>query len=115
MTSRIVALAVDLGGTKVEAGLVDDAGTVIEGSRHREPTGNTSDSNTLAAAVTRAVLGALATLPDGATLIGAGIGSAGPVNTPIGAVSPLNIPAWRNYPLRDLVSALVPGLPVTLR
>jgi len=115
MTSRTVALAVDLGGTKVEAGLVDDAGAVIEGSRHREPTGSTSDSDTLAAAVTRAVLGALAALPDGATLVGAGIGSAGPVNTPIGAVSPLNIPAWRDYPLRALVASLVPGLPVTLR
>jgi glucokinase len=115
MTSRTVALAVDLGGTKVEAGLVDDAGVVIEGSRHREPTGNSADSATLAAAVTRAVLAALAALPEGAVLVGAGIGSAGPVNTPLGAVSPLNIPAWRDYPLRDLVSALVPGLPVTLR
>lgn len=116
MTPRTVALAVDLGGTKVETGLVDDAGAVVEGSRFREPTGNTSDSATLEAAVSRAVVSALAALPADATLIGAGIGSAGPVNVPLGAVSPLNIPAWRDYPLRARVASLVPvGLPVTMR
>jgi glucokinase len=32
-----------------------------------------------------------------------------------GLVSPLNLPAWRDYPLREQVAALVPGVPVTLR
>ncbi|MDX2026562.1 ROK family protein, partial [Microcella sp.] len=48
-------------------------------------------------------------------LLGVGIGSAGPIAGTTGDVSPLNLPAWRNYPLGDLVAELVPGLPVTLR
>ena len=116
MIDRTVALAVDLGGTKVETALVDDTGALLEGSRHRRPTGNASPSPVLEAAVTEAVQAALAALPAWASLRGVGIGSAGPINVAIGAVSPLNIPAWRDYPLRDLVASLVPaGTPVTLR
>ena len=39
-----VALAIDLGGTKVEAGLVTADGTVVASSRHRRPTGPDSSS-----------------------------------------------------------------------
>ncbi|WP_439565687.1 ROK family protein [Microcella sp.] len=109
------ALAVDLGGTKVEAALVDETGALLAGSRHRRPTGASSTSDELAAAVTDAVRDALATLPDGATLLGAGIGSAGPIAGTTGDVSPLNLGAWRDYPLGALVEQQVTGLPVTLR
>lgn len=109
------ALAVDLGGTKVEAALVDSTGTLFVGSRHRRPTGLTSTSDQLAAAVVDAVQDALAALPADATLLGAGIGSAGPIAGTTGDVSPLNLAAWRNYPLGTLVAEQVPGLPVTLR
>lgn len=109
------ALAVDLGGTKVEAALVDHRGTLLAGSRHRRPTGASSTSEQLAAAVTEAVRDALAALPDGATLLGAGIGSAGPIAGTTGDVSPLNLGAWRNYPLGGLVAEQLPDLPVTLR
>lgn len=114
------ALAVDLGGTKVEAALVDATGTVLATSRHRRPTGASSTSEQLAAAVTEAVRDALATLPADATLLGAGIGSAGPIAGTTGDVSPLNLPAWRGYPLGGLVAATLdtagfPGRPVTLR
>ncbi|WP_223848826.1 ROK family protein [Microbacterium hominis] len=34
-----LALAIDLGGTKIEAALVDDDGAIVEGSRRRTPTG----------------------------------------------------------------------------
>ena len=109
------ALAVDLGGTKVEAALVYPSGSLLDGSRHRRPTGATSTSEQLAAAVTEAVRDALAALPAGATLLGAGIGSAGPIAGTTGDVSPLNLGAWRDYPLGALVGRQVPDLPVTLR
>jgi glucokinase len=116
MTAPSFALALDLGGTKVEAGLVDDTGVVLESSRVRMPTGAASSSAALEAAVATVVTQALAALPRTAELIGAGVGSAGPINRVLDAVSPLNIPAWRDYPLRDLVASLVPGaLPTTLR
>jgi glucokinase len=45
-----------------------------------------------------------------------GIGSAGPIDLPHGAVSPVNIPAWRDFPLVRLVAEhpAVAGRPVTL-
>lgn len=113
--SHAWVLAVDLGGTKVEAALVDDGGAVLTGSRHRAPTGRTASSEELAAAVRQVVAGALASTPDGMAVIGAGIGSAGPIRVSDGLVSPLNLPAWRDFPLRDLVAELVPSVPVVLR
>lgn len=110
-----LALAIDLGGTKVEAALVDDHGTVLPATRFRAPTGASSTSEALTDAVDSVARSAVATLPAGATLVGAGIGSAGPVNVTAGLVSPLNIPAWRDYPLRAQLEALVPHVPVRLQ
>lgn len=109
------ALAVDLGGTKVEAALIDPEGTVLPGSRFRAPTGADQDSDGLAASVDEVVALSSAALPGGASLLGAGIGSAGPVNEAEGRVSPLNLPVWREYPLRAQVEAALPEVPVTLR
>ena len=113
MTS--LALAVDLGGTKVEAGIVDAEGRILDGSRHRALTGRASTSEQLAASVTSVVEQAAAALPPGDSFAGIGIGSAGPIDVQAGRVSPLNLPAWRGYPLRDLVMGLAPGVPATLR
>jgi len=112
---RSLALAVDFGGTKVEAALVDDRGRLVPGTRHRSATGATASSNELEAAVGQVVSAARASLPDHAWLVGVGVGSAGPVDVATGQVSPLNVPVWRGHPLRDLVAGLVPEAPVTLR
>ena len=109
------ALAVDLGGTKVEAALVDETGAVLAASRHRSPTGPLKTADELAAAVESVVTRARASLPAGAPLLGVGIGTAGPITVETGTVSPLNLPAWRDYPFRDFVAALVPEAPVRLR
>lgn len=100
-------LAVDFGGTKVEAALVD-GGRLIEGTRTRHPTGPDRTAAELDAAVAEVVRGALG----GRTVTRAGIGSAGPVDTVRGLASPLNVPAWRDHPIRDVVAALVPGAEV---
>ena len=60
-----VALAVDFGGTKVEAALVDADGQVLASSRQRRPTGVGSTSDELAAAVVNVATRALAALPAG--------------------------------------------------
>jgi glucokinase len=108
-------LAVDLGGTKIEAALVDADGTLAPGSRFRAPTGRESDSAALEASAASVVEQAVAAMPEGGSLIGVGIGSAGPITVAQGLVSPLNLPAWRDYPLRALDERLVPGVPVVLR
>lgn len=111
-----LALAVDLGGTKVEAALVDDDGALLARSRFREATGPRKSSAELADAVTMVVRRALESVPAGGSVTGVGIGAAGPVVEDAGLVSPLNLPAWRDYPLLEQVVSLVPqGLPVTLR
>lgn len=102
-----VALAVDFGGTKVEAALVDDQGKILTGSRFRAQTGRVSTTTELESSVTQVVNDALAAIPDGVSMIGVGIGSAGPIDRVNGLVSPLNVPQWRDYPLRDLVRAAV--------
>jgi glucokinase len=43
----------------------------------------------------------------GGKVVVVGIGSAGPIETDCATVSPLNIPAWRRFPLREAVQDLV--------
>ena len=114
MTSRTLALAVDLGGTKVEAAVVDDSGLVLPETRFRAPTGPGRSSEELAENVTLVVDQAVSALPAGLRLSGVGIGSAGPLIEADGLVSPLNLPVWRDFPLRELVASRV-DVPVQLR
>src|SRR3954462_4161294 len=102
-----LALAVDLGGTKVEAALVDADGVVLPGGRSRAATGPTATRQEIADAITAVATAALTAVPEGARLVGAGIGSAGPVDIPAGRVAPLNLPAFHDHPIVDLVRPLV--------
>lgn len=123
--SATFAIAVDIGGTKVEAALVDEHGAVLAESRHRAPTGRSQSAEQLAESVRTALRGVLALLAGPQPLIdpqsvrGVGIGAAGPINLAAARVSPLNLPVWDDYPLRQLVAEtvhpVVPGIPVTLR
>ena len=114
MPSDLV-LAVDLGGTKVESALVDASGRIIGGSRFRRPTGACSDSDQLSRSVTEVGAGAIGAVMPGTTLLGIGIGAAGPIRQDDGLVSPLNLPAWRDFPLTELVARAAPDHDVTLR
>jgi glucokinase len=49
---------------------------------------------------------------DGPPVAGVGVGCAGPMEWPAGVVSPLNIPAWREFPLRDKLLEHFPDVPV---
>ncbi|WP_158863247.1 ROK family protein [Leifsonia sp. AG29] len=116
--STPLALAVDFGGTKVEAALVDADGRLIAGSRHRRPTGRTATVADLESSVSGVVRDAVAALPPDAVIVGVGIGCAGPIDRKRGLVSPLNVPDWRDYPLRDYIGSVARDhgldVPVTL-
>lgn len=109
-----LALAVDIGGTKVEAALVTPGGTLVEGSRRRAPTGRERSTVDLDASLATVVRATLEAVPEGARVTGAGVGSAGPVSLPAGEISPLNLPGWREHPIGDRVAQLS-GLPTTVR
>jgi glucokinase len=96
-------LAIDIGGTKMAAAIVDDDGTVVR--RDRTPTG-ADPWPSFEAMLDRLV---------GDTRVdGVGIGCGGPMTWPVGEVSPLNIPAWRDFPLRARLAEKYPGVPVRL-
>ncbi|MET0898940.1 MAG: ROK family protein [Mycobacterium sp.] len=101
-------LALDIGGTKIAAGVVSDDGVLL--STHTEPTPPRGDAEDVWAVVERLIVVATADT----AVSGVGIASAGPVDLPTGTVSPINIRAWSDFPLRDRVSAVLPGLPVRL-
>jgi glucokinase len=98
-----LALAVDLGGTKVEAALVDEQGELLAGSRSRQPTGSGATVEALTRSVDAVVRAALAAMPADATLVGAGVGSAGPINVQAGSVAPLNLDGAQDFRIRDVV------------
>ncbi|MFR9675683.1 ROK family protein [Streptomyces sp. TR06-5] len=109
-TPDLVA-ALDIGGTKIAGALVDGAGRVAV--RALRPTPQHGDGGTVMAAVTE-VLRELARSPLWEQADAVGIGSAGPVNAATGTVRPVNIPAWRDYPLVEEVRRTTGDLPVTL-
>lgn len=103
--------ALDIGGTKIAGALVDDAGTLV--LRAQRPTPAQRSAAELMAAVA-SVIDELAAHPMWDEMTCLGIASAGPVDTAAGTVSPVNIPAWRHFPLVAEVAAH-PRLPVGLR
>jgi glucokinase len=113
-----VALALDFGGTKVESALVDATGALLPSTRFRAPTGPTATSDELWESVASVLGSAVDALGD-RPLAGVGIGTAGPIDERAGLVSPLNVPQWRGFPLRDRVVAWLRDrarpVPVTLR
>ena len=103
-------LALDVGGTKIAAGLVDAEGRLLH--QNRQPTPRGGDTDEVWAAAERTI--ATAMEQAGGAVAGVGISSAGPISVPDGTVSPVNIGAWRGFPIRDRVAAAVPGVPVRL-
>ena len=91
-----ITLALDIGGTKMAAGLVDAAGTVLVHDRVDTPPDG--DAETLwgsVLSVVDSVLSSPAAVPYDAV----GIGCGGPMQWPAGLVSPINIHGWRDFPL----------------
>jgi glucokinase len=103
-----VTLALDIGGTKIAAGLVDVEGTLVHHAKLPTPDG---DAEAVWTVVDTLVTEALAEA--GGRLRGVGIASAGPIDLPAGTVSPINITEWQGFPIVERVSTLTGG-PVRL-
>jgi len=110
-------LAIDIGGTKLAAGVVDGTGQVLESLRTPTPAVAVADEKPArqGESIFQALLGLIRRLPAGPAGFSAiGVGCGGPMSWPVGEVSPLNIPSWRGYPLRERLREEFPGLPVRL-
>ena len=102
-----VALALDIGGTKIAAGLVAN-GSLVHQAKLPTPDG---DAEAVWTVVDTLVTEALAEA--GGHVRGVGIASAGPIDLPAGTVSPINMTEWQDFPIVERVSTLT-GAPVRL-
>ncbi len=100
-------LAVDIGGTKIAASLVDTAGHLL--TRSAAATPDAADPE----AVFGALAGVVRLAVGGSTVppVACGVGCGGPMEDEGETVSPLNIRAWRRFPLRRRLADLL-GIPV---
>ncbi|MGI8809634.1 MAG: ROK family protein [Acidimicrobiales bacterium] len=97
-----LALAVDIGGTKLAAGLVTDDGEVV--TTATAP--SRADDGEALFSVLLALVDAVGYVPErrgrgNGEVVVCGVGCGGPMAAGGETVSPLNIPAWRDFPLRS--------------
>lgn len=109
-----LAAGVDLGGTKIRAGIVDSDGNV-RGEAVTTPTGAGEPPAVIVGNILRAI--DAATESAGVSrgdLVGVGIGSPGPLDLDAGVVlEPRNLPTLHHFPLRRELAAAA-DLPVEL-
>ncbi|MEZ0068264.1 glucokinase [Streptacidiphilus sp. MAP12-20] len=96
--------AIDIGGTKVAGGLVGADGA-LHHQVERPTRAGSGDADEVFAAVAE-VVALLAADPRWADVDRVGVGSAGPVDIALGTVSPVNIGAWRDFPIVERVRGL---------
>src|SRR5437763_371598 len=103
-----VTLALDIGGTKIAAALVDAEGSLVHQAKLPTPDGDAEAVWTVVDTLVTEVLAQAR-----GRVRGVGISSAGPIDLPKGTVSPINIIEWQRFPIVERVSTLT-GAPVGL-
>ena len=101
-------LAVDVGGTKLAAGVVDESGTLLRRTQVATPAGAGAGPEVLFQAL-RSVIDEVRVGGE----VACGVGSGGPMSRGGEEVSPLTIPGWRSFPLRRRLAEAT-GLSTTL-
>ncbi|HKF32834.1 MAG TPA: ROK family glucokinase [Jatrophihabitantaceae bacterium] len=101
-----LAIGVDIGGTKVAAGVVDDEGRVIDTERRRTPSNDVDETEQVIAEV-------VDDLVKRHDVVAVGIGAAGWISNDRATVLFSPHLAWRNEPLRDALADRI-GQPVTV-
>ena len=108
-----LAIGVDIGGTKVAAGLVDESGTILHRTRRDTP-GRSSSPRVVEDTIVDAVDELLGRADQDGRSVGAvGIGAAGFVGADRATVVFAPHLSWRDEPLRDSLSRRI-GRPITV-
>lgn len=104
-------LAIDIGGTKFAAGIVSAKGELLDRARVEveRDVGPESHYTSLANMVSE--LTGRVEDGNGVRIRAVGVGAAGPAERNLESISPVNIPAWRGFPLRRRLADLT-ELPV---
>lgn len=103
MSERV--LAIDVGGTKIALAVVDAGGAVL--AEDVRPTLPGDDPLAVLAPLLAGIRTLAPALAEVDPPLRVGIASAGPIDGPGGTVSPVNIGAWRDFPLVEHVRAEV--------
>src|SRR5437016_8018433 len=99
-TARGTIVGVDVGGTKVAAGLVNAAGEILSQQRVNMVSNDSAERGLQA--VFSAITQVLAVSASG--IAGIGICAPGPLDPKTGVIlNPPNVPCWRNFPLAQEV------------
>jgi glucokinase len=101
-----LAIGVDIGGTKVAAGVVDEAGGVLALVRRATPGDDVAETEKVIADTVTELAGRY-------DVVAVGIGAAGWIGNDRATVLFSPHLAWRNEPLRDALADRI-GLPVTV-
>ena len=97
-----LAIGIDLGGTQLRAGLVDQSGHVLR--RVAEPTDNSAGPPSVIAQIVR-LAGEVTPAEARDAIVGCGVSSPGPLDSDTGLVLSLsNLPGWHDVPLRQLLA-----------
>lgn len=100
-----VVIGVDIGGTKVAAGLVNVEGEIL--ARNKTPMLTTGEPSNGLAAVSTAIRGLFADASSQNQIAAIGICAPGPLNPQTGVIiNPPNLAIWHNYPLAKEVRRL---------
>ncbi len=107
------AIGIDVGGTKIAAGLVNRAGKVL--TRYNTQAHSEKEPKFVIEAIEQAYYAVLeAGQVKAAQVEAVGLGFGGNTNGPAGMILiSSNLPAWSNVPLRDIVAKRL-GVPVIL-
>lgn len=106
-----VVVAIDIGGTKMAVGLVTLQGELID--RDKVDVDHRLGADALFGTLNDLLSSQLARARDHHRMrvLAVGVGSAGPITPNVETISPLNIHAWQQYPLREKL-ATATTLPV---
>ncbi len=109
---RKLYVGIDLGGTFIKGGIVDDLGRILVSDK--VPTGAEGGAEAVAENIASLAKSLMQSLNLSASdMVGIGIGVPGMINSRAGVVTYSNNLAWENFPISKRVEALT-GLPVKI-